>query len=129
MDEELASAQTLRYAEEFRDLYAAEQAQRRRAEEALARLARAVVGCHHERYDGSGNPGGLRGEETPLSARIFALADAYDAMTSERPYRPALPAERALAEIAAGAGSQFDPALAEDFLLLVGRARPPLPAA
>jgi HD-GYP domain-containing protein (c-di-GMP phosphodiesterase class II) len=68
-----------------------------------------VIRCHHERWDGAGYPAGLRGEEIPLGARIFAVADAFDAMTSNRPYRRALPLARAHREIADGAGSQFDP--------------------
>jgi putative nucleotidyltransferase with HDIG domain len=68
-----------------------------------------IVRAHHERYDGSGYPRGLRGDEIPLGARIFAVADAFDAMTSDRPYRRALPREEALAEILRNSGSQFDP--------------------
>ena len=82
----------------------------------LGNLARAVVGAHHERWDGTGYPKRLRGEQIPLAARIFAVADAFDAMTNDRPYRRALPVERALAEIAAEAGRHFDPALAFAFL-------------
>ncbi len=67
--------------------------------------------CHHERWDGTGYPRGLRGEEIPLSARVFAVADAYDALTSDRPYRKAWSAEATLAYIRAQAGSHFDPAV------------------
>jgi HD-GYP domain-containing protein (c-di-GMP phosphodiesterase class II) len=74
-----------------------------------------VIRCHHERWDGKGYPGGLAGEEIPLGARIFAVADAFDAMTSDRPYRRALPFEQACQEIADGAGSQFDPAVVATF--------------
>jgi ribonuclease P protein subunit RPR2 len=74
-----------------------------------------VIRCHHERWDGAGYPAGLRGEEIPLGARIFAVADAFDAMTSTRPYRRALPLERAYREIADGAGSQFDPTVVDAF--------------
>lgn len=74
-----------------------------------------IVRSHHERYDGSGYPHGLRGEDIPLGARIFAIADAFDAMTSDRPYRRALPIEEAIDRIRAGAGSQFDPGCAEAF--------------
>jgi len=70
---------------------------------------------HHERYDGRGYPGGLAGEAIPLIARIIGLADAFDAMSSNRTYRPAMPRERVLEEIAKGAGKQFDPALAAVF--------------
>ncbi len=71
---------------------------------------------HHERWDGSGYPSGKGGTEIPLEARILALADAFDAMTSDRPYRAALPVHEALAEIGRCAGSQFDPRLAQAFL-------------
>jgi HD-GYP domain-containing protein (c-di-GMP phosphodiesterase class II) len=71
---------------------------------------------HHERWDGGGYPSGLRGRSIPLEARLLAVADAFDAMTSPRPYRPALPVDHALVEVAACAGSQFDPRVAEIFL-------------
>jgi HD-GYP domain-containing protein (c-di-GMP phosphodiesterase class II) len=71
---------------------------------------------HHERWDGSGYPTGMRGRSIPLEARLLAVADAFDAMTSLRPYRAALSVDLALIEIAACAGSQFDPTLAEVFL-------------
>jgi HD-GYP domain-containing protein (c-di-GMP phosphodiesterase class II) len=75
-----------------------------------------VIRCHHERWDGGGYPAGLGGEEIPLSARIFSVCDAFDAMTSDRPYRRAMPYEQAVEEIRAGAGSQFDPVMAEAFV-------------
>ncbi len=71
---------------------------------------------HHERWDGAGYPTGLRGGAIPLEARLLAVADAFDAMTSPRPYRQALSAEHALDEVCRCAGSQFDPQLAEAFL-------------
>lgn len=71
---------------------------------------------HHERWDGKGYPDRLSGEEIPRLARLLALADTYDAMTSDRPYRKGLPIETALAEITRGAGTQFDPALAPAFV-------------
>lgn len=71
---------------------------------------------HHERWDGSGYPRGLAGEEIPLLARIISLVDAYDAMTSDRPYRAAMTHAEALAEIKACSGTQFDPLLAREFL-------------
>lgn len=71
---------------------------------------------HHERYDGSGYPEGLRGEEIPLCARIIAMADAFDAMTSRRVYREAMSIRRALAEVEKGSGVQFDPAVVQTFL-------------
>jgi hypothetical protein len=75
-----------------------------------------IVYSHHERYDGKGYPEGLKGEEIPLGARIFAVADAFDAMTSNRPYRQALPWERARDEIVNNSGIQFDPKVVEAFL-------------
>ncbi len=72
--------------------------------------------CHHERWDGKGYPNGLKGEEIPISGRIIALADTYDAMTSTRSYRQALSHETAMAEIKRCAGTQFDPVLADLFI-------------
>jgi len=68
-----------------------------------------TVIAHHERFDGSGYPFGLRGTDIPYLARILLVADAFDAMTSERPYQPALPADHAFAELQRFAGTQFDP--------------------
>ncbi len=75
-----------------------------------------IILCHHERYDGGGYPRGLRGEEIPLAARIFALADTYDALTSDRPYRKAGSHAAAVREIKGNAGTQFDPRVVEAFL-------------
>jgi putative nucleotidyltransferase with HDIG domain len=75
-----------------------------------------IIRHHHERWDGSGYPDGLAGETIPLLARIFALADVYDALTSERPYKPAWGHEEALVEIRRQAGRHFDPELARTFL-------------
>lgn len=77
-----------------------------------------VVRHHHERWDGGGYPDGLSGDSIPLLARIFTLADVYDALTHVRPYKPAWSVEAARAEIAAQAGKQFDPELARIFLEL-----------
>jgi HD-GYP domain-containing protein (c-di-GMP phosphodiesterase class II) len=85
----------------------------------LSEVARQVIGSHHERWDGKGYPRGLSAEEIPLPARIFALVDAYDAMTNDRPYRSALPHEEAKRELVAGAGHQFDPRLTGAFVELV----------
>jgi HD-GYP domain-containing protein (c-di-GMP phosphodiesterase class II) len=71
---------------------------------------------HHERWDGAGYPHRLTGEHIPLLARVIALADTFDAMSSNRSYRPAMPRERVLAEVARCAGTQFDPALSPLFL-------------
>ncbi|MEA2316763.1 MAG: hypothetical protein QOD44_952, partial [Solirubrobacteraceae bacterium] len=72
-----------------------------------------VVLHHHERWDGRGYPAGLEADGIPLWARIFAVADTIDAITSDRPYRPGRPFEEAVEEIVARAGSQFDPACAQ----------------
>jgi HD-GYP domain-containing protein (c-di-GMP phosphodiesterase class II) len=82
-------------------------------------LARQVIGSHHEKWDGSGYPRGLHGEEIPLVARVFAIVDAFDVMTNDQPYRQALPLELALAEIDAKSGTHFDPALASAFLAML----------
>ncbi len=71
---------------------------------------------HHERWDGSGYPAGLRGRSIPIEARILSVADAFDAMTSARPYRQALSTAHALAEVGRCAGTQFDPRIAELFV-------------
>jgi len=71
---------------------------------------------HHERWDGTGYPRGLKGEAIPRVARIIALADSYDAMISERPYRKALSEEEAFAEIRENAGKQFEPEIARIFI-------------
>jgi HD-GYP domain-containing protein (c-di-GMP phosphodiesterase class II) len=72
-----------------------------------------IVRAHHERFDGSGYPDGLAGEQIPLEARIFAVADAFDAITTDRPYRPAASIADAREQIARGAGTQFDPRAVE----------------
>ena len=74
-----------------------------------------AVGAHHERWDGKGYPQGLTGKNIPLIARIISVADAYDAMTSDRAYRRALPHEVTVDEISRCAGTQFDPDVAADF--------------
>lgn len=78
--------------------------------------ARPVVGQHHEKFDGSGYPNGLRGELIHLHARIFAVADAFDALTSDRPYRSAQSYANACAEITSNAGTHFDPNVVNAFL-------------
>ncbi len=76
--------------------------------------------CHHERWDGGGYPRGLKGEEIPLAARIFAVVDVFDALTSDRPYRKAWSRDEALRYIHEQAGRQFDPKVVEVFLREVG---------
>ena len=75
-----------------------------------------IVLCHQERFDGSGYPRGLKGEEIPLGARVFAVVDTFDAMTSDRPYRAALSITDAREEIERWSGRQFDPRVAAAFL-------------
>jgi len=74
---------------------------------------------HHERWDGGGYPEGLKGEQIPIDARILAIADSFEAMTSARPYRPALSLEEVLRELRQGAGGQFDPKLVEVFIGII----------
>jgi HD-GYP domain-containing protein (c-di-GMP phosphodiesterase class II) len=93
------------------------------------RFAIPQVLFHHERWDGGGYPSRRRGEEIPIEARVLAVADAYDAMTSPRPYRPALSSERALAEIERCSGTQFDPVVSETFVSLCRERAPHLLAA
>lgn len=78
----------------------------------FVRPALPIIKHHHERWDGGGYPSGLQGEMIPVGARIVAVCDAFDAMTSDRPYRRALPAEEASRRLLASAGTQFDPACA-----------------
>src|SRR6201999_4252779 len=80
---------------------------------ALSGIVHDVVLHHHERWDGAGYPDGLSGEEIPLCARIFSVCDALDAMTSNRPYRRAMPEADALARVRAESGRQFDPAVVD----------------
>jgi putative nucleotidyltransferase with HDIG domain len=72
--------------------------------------------CHHERWDGTGYPRGLKGEEIPISARLFAMVDVYDALINDRPYRKALPRPEVIAHLKSQSGSHFDPNLLELFL-------------
>lgn len=86
------------------------------ADHPLFALVRPMIEEHHERHDGKGYPHGKTGDQTHLHARIIALADAFDAMTSSRPYRKGMPAEKALSILSEGAGTQFDPELASHFV-------------
>lgn len=90
----------------------------------LAGVAR-LVRHHQERWDGTGYPDGLRGEQIPLGARILAVVDAYTAMTDQRPYRAARSHEEAVAELRRCAGTQFDPAVVDAFLNVIGKAQGP----
>jgi HD-GYP domain-containing protein (c-di-GMP phosphodiesterase class II) len=78
-----------------------------------------LVYHHQERYDGKGYPAGLIGEAIPLGARIVAVLDTFDAMTSNRPYRKAMPLEKAIAELRRCAGTQFDPQVVEAFIAVL----------
>ena len=97
----------------------------------MAALREAIpyVLYHHERWDGHGYPSGMAGEEIPIEARVLAVADAFDAMTSDRPYRRALSRTEALAEVERCAGTQFDPEIARLFLELFAEAELPAAAA
>jgi len=91
---------------------------------------------HHERYDGKGYPDGLAADATPLDGRLLAVVDAFDAMTSDRPYRQGMPVEKAIGILADGAGSQWDARLIETFMSILpdileikdNYQRPPLPS-
>jgi HD-GYP domain-containing protein (c-di-GMP phosphodiesterase class II) len=84
-------------------------------EQSFLTLASTIALSHHERFDGTGYPSGLEGEKIPLSARISALADVYDALTTKRPYKEAWTHEQAVEEISGCSGSQFDPVLVDIF--------------
>ncbi|MBF0095254.1 MAG: response regulator [Alphaproteobacteria bacterium] len=85
----------------------------------LLRTARTVILHHHEKWDGSGYPNGVKGEEISIEGRICAVSDVFDALTSERPYKKAWPVEKAVALLNEEAGRHFDPALIETFNLLL----------
>jgi len=97
----------------------------------VLQMAEEIALTHHERWDGLGYPAGLRGRDIPLAGRIVAVADVFDALISERPYKDAWPVERAVAEIAAQAGRHFDPGVVAAFLAVqdAGSARFALSAA
>jgi HD-GYP domain-containing protein (c-di-GMP phosphodiesterase class II) len=76
--------------------------------------------CHHEKWDGTGYPRKLKGEEIPLTARIFAVVDVFDALTSDRPYRKAWQKKEALGYISDQSGKHFDPQAVKGFLEMVG---------
>jgi putative nucleotidyltransferase with HDIG domain len=76
--------------------------------------------CHHERWDGSGYPRGLKGDEIPRAARLFSVVDQWDALSSERPYRKAWPKEKIIAYVRENSGKHFDPQVVETFLKIIG---------
>ena len=82
-------------------------------------LAAEIALCHHERWDGNGYPQGLAGMDIPLSARVVAVADVFDALTMKRPYKEAWSMERALETIQAWRGSHFEPAMVDAFMRIV----------
>ncbi len=86
---------------------------------AYLRPALDIPYCHHEKWDGCGYPRGLSGEQIPLTARIFAVVDVWDALRSDRPYRPAWPEQKALEYIKDEAGKHFDPKVVKEFLKFV----------
>lgn len=90
----------------------------------MVRTAAEIALSHHERWDGSGYPHGTAGESIPLPARIVAVADVFDALSSDRPYRPAWPLQRILKEIAGARGSHFDPRIVDAFMAEVVPALP-----
>ena len=87
----------------------------------IREMPKLVTGArwHHERYDGKGYPDGLKGTDIPEEARIIAVADAYDAMTSNRSYRGSMPQDQVRAQIAGGRGVQFDPVFADIMLQMI----------
>jgi HD-GYP domain-containing protein (c-di-GMP phosphodiesterase class II) len=89
-------------------------------EDTISPAAKSVVRSHHERWDGSGYPSGLVGEEISLFARIAALADVFDAVTSQRSHAPAMDRRHAVELIRAGSGSDFDPVVVEAFIDAIG---------
>jgi putative two-component system response regulator len=94
-------------------------------------LAEQIALTHHERWDGTGYPTRLAGDEIPIEGRICAVCDVFDALVSKRPYKEAWPLEHALEEIARGSGSHFDPAIVATFLELASEIdglRPVAPA-
>ncbi len=94
---------------------------------AYLRPALDIPYAHHEKWDGSGYPRGLQGDEIPLAARMFAIADVWDALSSDRPYRPAWPAEKVRAHVAAESGKHFDPRVVRVFQQLDLSPSPPVP--
>jgi putative two-component system response regulator len=94
----------------------------------VVQMAHEIAMSHHEWWDGSGYPEGLSGEDIPLAARVCAVADVFDALISERPYKSAWPLQAAMSEIERHAGRHFDPSLAKLFIALVPELRADLTA-
>jgi len=95
-------------------------AQERLEDPGLLDVAREIAGGHHEKWDGSGYPRGLKGKEIPLSARMMAIADVYDALISKRPYKEPFPYDEVFDIIKKGSGTHFDPELVDVFIELRG---------
>ncbi len=93
------------------------------SDDRILETAREIALGHHENFDGSGYPAGLKGDQIPLVARIVAIADVFDALTHDRPWRPAFSVEQATNEMASQSGKQFDPQLLDAFLDLVAKQR------
>jgi putative two-component system response regulator len=85
----------------------------------FARDVAPIISGHHEYWDGSGYPRGLSGEDIPIGARIITIVDAYDAMTTDRPYRAALRQDEVIRRLNGGRGTQFDPEMLDVFLELI----------
>ena len=88
-------------------------------DEPLLKIAHDICRWHHERYDGTGYPRGLAGQNIPYMARILTIADCFDAMTAKRPYKQALSVEYAVNELEKNSGTQFDPVLVKKFVELI----------
>jgi response regulator RpfG family c-di-GMP phosphodiesterase len=86
------------------------------SESPLLQLAETIAWTHHEKFDGSGYPRGLKGEQIPIEGRIAAVADVFDSLTRARPYRPAVPYRKALMTMTEGRGTQFDPEVLDAFM-------------
>ena len=99
-----------------------------RSRSELLRMSEEIALTHHEWWDGSGYPAGLKGEEIPLTGRIVAVADVFDTLTDSRPYKPAWPFERAVAEVRSLRGRQLDPRLVDVFVPVVEELMPPIAA-
>jgi HD-GYP domain-containing protein (c-di-GMP phosphodiesterase class II) len=95
----------------------------------LLRDVRPLIRHEHERFDGNGYPDGLAGDDIPLGSRVLHACAAYDAMRSDRPYRPALSEEKARSELRGGSGTQFDPAVVDALITVLDEGVPPAESA